>query len=202
MPPGRGHILLTERLLSFTMHRSKQHDSGAGREPTLREATGRRSLWAGVDDDRHAEAMGRNGYARPSQHSTTPVFHHSSTPSSHPCPRCSGRKKSCKTNPISPCRGWTPEAKRAKRTQFPSAGGWAPEAKCAKRTQFPPAGDGRRRQNVRNEPNFPLPAVGTGGKTCETNPISLCRRWTPEAKCAKRTQFPGLVQKRVVLPGP
>jgi hypothetical protein len=98
--------------------------------------------------------MGRNGYARPSQHSTTPVFHHSSTPSSHPCPRCSGRKKSCKTNPISPCRGWTPEAKRAKRTQFPSAGG------------------GHRRENAQNEPNFPLPGVDAGGKMRKTNPIS------------------------------
>jgi hypothetical protein len=108
-------------------------------------------------------------------HPNIPLLRYSIIPVPHlltPVPAARAGRNRAKRTQFPPAGGWTPEAKRAKRTQFPPAGGWAPVAKCAKRTRFPPAGDGRRRQNVRNEPNFPCRGVGTGGKTCETNPIS------------------------------
>jgi hypothetical protein len=92
------------------------------------------------------------------------------------------------------------------------------ESKRAKRTQFGPGRRRVPEANAQNEPNFARPGTAGGGnhakrsqtwrdwgtwakavlvwgvarpwsRTCETNPISPCCRRSPEAKCAKPSQF-------------
>jgi hypothetical protein len=145
-------------------------------------------------------------------HRENPFLTAGDGPVAPPCPLCLGGDNSCKTNPIRPGR----RQKAQNELNFAPPAGAGRERLCKTNPIWP--GHGRLTEGiVRNEAKLGgtgvcrqrrLPSVARpGSETCKTNPIwepeahdcglviadcglkeAGCGR-TPEAECAKRTQF-------------